>query len=51
MSKEAASVNVPYFDAHCDTISRIAWLPGRHLDVHTGQWDLERMTAFSGPKA
>ena len=44
-------MNVPYFDAHCDTISRIARLPGRHLDVHTGQWDLERMTAFLGPKA
>lgn len=44
-------MNVPYFDAHCDTISRIARLPGRHLDVHTGQWDLERMAAFSGPKA
>lgn len=49
--EEPDAVTVPVFDAHCDTLSRMARLPGRHLDAHTGQWDLERMSAFTGPKA
>ena len=44
-------MDVPYLDAHCDTVSRISRLPGRHLDRHTGQWDLGRMSAFAGPRA
>lgn len=40
----------PYFDAHCDTISRISRLPGRHLAVRTGQWDLDRLDRAE-PKA
>ena len=41
---------IPYFDAHCDTISRITRMPGRHLDRHTNQWDLNRLSG-AGPKA
>lgn len=43
-------MSFPYFDAHCDTVSRISRLPGRHLDRHTGQWDLNRLQA-AAPKA
>lgn len=44
-------MQIPYFDAHCDTVSRMARFPGRHLDHRTGQWDLNRLECFSGPKA
>lgn len=44
-------MQIPYFDAHCDTVSRIARFPGRHLNQHTDQWDLNRMDAFTGPRA
>ena len=44
-------MKVPYFDAHCDTLSRMAYLPGTHLERRTGQWDLEKLSRFDGPKA
>ena len=44
-------MQIPYFDAHCDTVSRMARFPGRHLDQRTGQWDLNRLKNFTGPKA
>ena len=36
-------MTIPYFDAHCDTISRVVRFPGRHLAGHTGQWDLDKL--------
>lgn len=36
-------MNIPYFDAHCDTVSRVTYFPGRHFAGHTGQWDLDRL--------
>lgn len=44
-------MKIPYFDAHCDTLSRMAYLPGAHLERRTGQWDLEKLSRFDGPKA
>lgn len=44
-------MTIPYFDAHCDTISRIAAHPERHLTCHTDQWDLDRMEVYDGPRA
>ena len=44
-------MKIPYFDAHCDTLSRMAYLPGAHLGRRTGQWDLEKLSRFDGPKA
>lgn len=44
-------MTIPYFDAHCDTISRIATDPERHLTRYTDQWDLDRMEVYSGKKA
>ena len=35
-------MKVPYFDAHCDTLSRMAYLSGTHLERRTGQWDLDK---------
>ena len=44
-------MTIPYFDAHCDTISRIAASPERHLTQNTDQWNLNRMEVYTGPKA
>lgn len=44
-------MQIPYFDAHCDTLSRMARFPGRHLDRRAGQWDLNKLAGFTGPKA
>ena len=46
-------MTIAYFDAHCDTVSRIARFPGRHLTERTGQWDLDRLfrAVPEGPKA
>lgn len=38
-------MNIPLFDAHCDTISRIANYPGRSLTRNTDQWNLDRLEA------
>lgn len=35
---------IPYFDAHCDTISRIARKDGRHLNEETDQWNLDMLS-------
>ena len=43
-------MTIPYFDAHCDTISRITRFPGRHLSCRTKQWDLDRLSN-AAPKA
>ena len=37
-------MKILYFDAHCDTLSRMAYLPGAHLERRTGQWDLEKLS-------
>lgn len=37
-------MSIPYFDAHCDTLSRMARRDGRHLTEHTGQWNLDRLS-------
>ncbi len=36
-------MNIPLFDAHCDTISRIANYPGRSFTRNTDQWNLDRL--------
>lgn len=36
-------MDIPLFDAHCDTVSRIARFPGRSLTRNTGQWNLNRL--------
>lgn len=35
---------IPYFDAHCDTISRISRKDGRHLNEETDQWKLDALS-------
>ncbi len=37
-------MSIPYFDAHCDTISRIVRKDGRHLNKNTDQWNLDRLS-------
>ena len=44
-------MTIPYFDAHCDTISRIATDPERHLTSYTDQWNLDQMEVYDGPRA
>ena len=34
---------IPYFDAHCDTVSRIVRHPGVHLTENTDHWDLNKL--------
>ena len=36
-------MDIPLFDAHCDTVSRIARFPGRSLTRNTDQWNLDRL--------
>ena len=39
---------IPYFDAHCDTVSACA-REGRSLRKNSGHLDLERLSAFESP--
>ncbi len=40
-------MSIPYFDAHCDTLSRMVRSKGRHLNVDTDQWNLDRISLFA----
>jgi membrane dipeptidase len=38
---------IPVFDGHCDTLSRLLRVPQEQLAGNQGQWDLNRMGCFS----
>ena len=38
---------IPLFDAHCDTLSKLARTPEQHMADSDGQWNLNRSTAFA----
>ncbi|MCC8064241.1 MAG: dipeptidase [Clostridiales bacterium] len=38
---------IPLFDGHCDTLSRLNYVPQEHIAGNSGHWDLDKMQRFA----